>query len=149
MTLRLTRLWLVALVALTLSGCKRSQSVIDPEPETPPVSTAAPFRVSAFDLGNAIDASKRISSPTSTFAPDDTIYAAILSDGSAPNVEIVARWTFEDGQIVSESSQTLAADGPAATEFHLASPSGLPAGKYQVEVTANGAAAASREFEVK
>jgi len=53
-----------ALVALALSGCKESeQSPIDTAPATPPVSMPAPLRVTALDLGNAIDAGKRISSP--------------------------------------------------------------------------------------
>jgi hypothetical protein len=151
MMIRSMRLPLLAfsLAALMLSGCKRGESPIDPAPATPPVSTAAPFRVTALDLGNAIDSSQRISSRTSSFAPSDTIYATLLSDGSAPNVEIVARWTFEDGQVVSESTQVLAPDGPSATEFHIAKPGGWPTGKYKVEVTANGATAASKEFEVK
>jgi hypothetical protein len=151
MLIRSTRLPLlgVALAALLFSGCRRAQSPIDDPPATPPVSTPAPFRVTSLDLGNAIDESKRISSRASIFAPTDTVYAAILCDGSVPNVEVGARWTLEDGGIVSESSQVLAAEGPAATEFHIASPSGLPVGKYKVEVTANGATAASEEFEVK
>jgi hypothetical protein len=147
-TLRISALAL-ALFALALSGCKRERSPIEAPPATPPVSTAAPFRVTALDLGNAIDASKRISSPASTFAPSDTIYATLLSEGSSPKVEIKARWTYEDGQVVNESSQVLAPNGPAATEFHIAKASGWPTGKYKVEVTANGATAAVREFEVK
>jgi hypothetical protein len=151
MAIRLTRLPLLAfaLCAVLLSGCKRERSPIDAAPPTPPVSTAAPFHVTALDLGTAVDASKRISSPASTFAPSDTIYATILSEGAAPKVEIVARWTYEDGQVVSESTQVLAPEGPAATEFHIAKASGWPAGKYKVEISANGAAAASKEFEVK
>jgi len=153
MTTRVTRLPLLALAlgVLFVAGCKRSeQSPIDaPSASIPPVSTPAPFRVTSLDLGNAVDASKRISSPTSTFAPTDTVYATILSDGSAPQVEIVARWTYEDGQLVNESTQVLAPTGPAATEFHIAKPTGLPTGKYKVEVTANGQTAASKEFSVK
>jgi hypothetical protein len=150
---RPTHLLALALCALAFGACRRQQSPIDPPIEAPPVSAPAPapapFRVTALDLGNAIDASQRISAPGSSFAPSDTIYAAVLSDGSAPNVEIVARWTYEDGQLVSESTQVLAPDGPAATEFHIAKPDGLPTGKYKVEVTANGETAASKEFEVK
>jgi hypothetical protein len=152
MKTRLTRLPALAfaLAALALAGCGREKSVIDePAPATPPVSAPVPFRVTALDLGNAIDASKRIASPTRTFAPSDTIYATVLSEGAAPRVDLVAKWTYQDGQVVSESTQSLAPEGPAATEFHIAMPSGWPAGKYKVEITANGAAAASTEFEVR
>ncbi len=148
---RLTRLPVLAfaLAALALASCGREKSVIDEPAPTPPVSAPAPFRVTALDLGNAIDASKRIAAPASTFAPSDTIYATVLSEGTAPRVDLAAKWTYEDGQVVSESTQSLAPEGPAATEFHIARPSGWPAGKYKVEITANGATAATKEFEVR
>ena len=60
-----------------------------------------------------------------------------------------ARWTYEDGQLVSEGSETIAPTGPAATEFHIAKPDGWPPGNYRVEISANGSLAASKEFEVK
>src|SRR5262249_19431592 len=59
---------------------------------------------------------------------------------SAP-VTLTARWTYEDGQVVNESSQQAEA-GPATTEFHIAKPSGWPAGSYQIEILADGASAA-------
>ena len=107
------------------------------------------FRVASVDVGEAIDAGKRVAAPAAQFAPNDTIYASIATEGAAPQVTIVARWTYEDGQLVNESTQVIAPTGPAATEFHIAKPSGLPSGKYKVEVTADGKLAGSREFEVK
>src|SRR5678809_1164156 len=38
---------------------------------------------------------------------------------------------------------------PARSEFHISKPDGLPVGKYKVEISVDGAAAASREFEVR
>lgn len=151
MTTRVTRLPVVALALalLAIAGCKRERSPIDEAPATPPVSATAPFRVTGLDLGTAIDAGKRISAPASTFAPADTIYATVSSEGAAPQVSLTARFTYEDGQLVSESTQVIAPTGSAVTEFHVAKASGWPAGKYKVEVTANGALAASKEFEVK
>lgn len=115
----------------------------------PPVSSPGAFRVTALELGNLIDTGKRVQTPSAQFAPNDTIYASVLSEGSAARVAMVARWTYEDGQTVSETTQVIAPTGPAVTEFHIAKASGWPAGKYKVEVTANGALAGSREFEVK
>jgi hypothetical protein len=43
----------------------------------------------------------------------------------------------------------IAPTGPATTEFHISKPSGWPAGKYKVEISADGAPAGSKEFEVK
>jgi hypothetical protein len=64
-------------------------------------------------------------------------------------VTLVARWTYGDGQLVKESSQTIAPSGPTVSEFHISKPDGWPAGSYKVEVVANGAPVGSQSFEVK
>ncbi|HTO52231.1 MAG TPA: hypothetical protein VMR50_02510 [Myxococcota bacterium] len=137
-----------ALLAFSLDGCKRGETPSSTT-ATPPVSSAAPFRVTGVEVGSLVDNDKRIAAPSQEFAPGDTIYASVASEGSAPEVALVARWTYQDGQVVNETKQVIAPSGPAATEFHIAKASGWPSGKYKVEVTANGAPAGSREFEVK
>jgi len=64
-------------------------------------------------------------------------------------VTLTARWTYGDGQVVNESSRAIAPKGPTVTAFHISKPDGWPAGRYKVEITANGAPAGSRDFEVK
>jgi len=105
--------------------------------------------VNTIDLGSALEADGRIAAPSSDFRPSDTIYASVVTEGASPNVSLTARWTYGDGQVVSESTRTIAPTGPAATEFHISKPDGWPAGHYKVEITANGAPAGSREFQVK
>jgi hypothetical protein len=136
-----------------VAACNREQAAAPP-PAVAPAPTPAPpvaqeFRISRIDLGNAIDAAKRVSSPADVFKPGDTIYASIVTDGASPSVTLVARWTYEDGQTVSQDSQNVAPTGPAATEFHISKPDGWPAGRYQIELIANGASAGVRSFEVK
>jgi len=139
----------LCIVVTLLSGCPKSEEPARaPAPAAPAPQAAAPFQVSRIDLGTAVGADKKVSAPTTTFRPADTIYVSILSDGASPTVVLAARWTYQDGQVVSESSQTIAPTGPAATEFHIAKPDGWPAGKYKVEVAANGKASGSREFTV-
>jgi hypothetical protein len=136
-------------VVSLLFGCQKTEEpkpVVAPAPPAP--QAAAPFQVTRIDLGSAVGADKKVSAPTTTFKPVDTIYASILSEGAAPSVVLAARWTYGDGQLVSESSQTIVPSGPAATEFHIAKPDGWPAGKYKVEVAANGKPAGTREFTV-
>jgi hypothetical protein len=153
MAFRSVRLALGALAfaALALGGCNRAEDTAKgTSPVTPPVSAPEPFRVTSLELGNALDAGKKITAPSREFAPSDTIYAAVASEGASPSATIVARWTFEDGQLVSEDSQSIAPTGPASTEFHLSKPGGLPPGKYKVEVMEKGSQSSySREFEVK
>lgn len=134
-----------------LVSCKREEAP-PPTAAPPPPAAApapAPFRVSRIDLGKAVDTQRKVAAPTAVFAPTDTIYASILTEGAAPKVTLMARWTYEDGQVVSEGTEVIAPVGPAATEFHIMKPSGWPAGKYQVEITADGASAGKQAFEVK
>ena len=137
-------------VTLAVFACGRSETSAPP-PVSAPAPSAAPetARVSAIDLGNAIGTDKRVTAPAASFAPGDTIYASISTEGSAPSLTLSARWTYEDGQLVSESSETIAPTGPATTEFHISKPDGFPPGRYTLVVTANGAPVDSREFEVR
>lgn len=142
---------------LTFVSCQRSEvtTPVAPAPAAPPPVAAAPppaaasFRVNTIDLGNALGAGDRIATPSNDFHPSDTIYASVVTDGASPSVSLTARWTYGDGQLVSESTRTIAPTGPAATEFHISKPDGWPVGRYKVEITANGVSAGSREFEVK
>lgn len=145
-----SRFALLALLALFahLSACKRSEE----KPAEKPAPQAAPavvaFHVTRVDLGNAIGADKKVTAPAVTFKPTDTIYASVASEGAAANVALSARWTFEDGQLVNEATQNLAPTGPAVTEFHISKPDGWPAGKYKLEVAANGKPAGGAQFTV-
>ena len=140
-----------ALVALAACSKKEAPPAPTPAP-TPPAAqapAAAPFALAAIDLGKQIGADKKVTESVTVFAPADTIYASVASTGASPSVTLKARWTYEDGQVVNESTQTIAPTGPAVTEFHIAKPSGWPAGKYQVEISANGSAVGSKAFEVR
>jgi hypothetical protein len=119
-----------------------------PAPAAAAPPAAAPFKVAALEVGKEIGPNKRVTSPTTSFAVNDTFYASVSSEGSAPSVALKARWTYQDGQLVDESVQTIAPTGPAVTEFHVSKPSGWPAGKYKVEISTNGTVVASRDFEV-
>jgi hypothetical protein len=142
-------------VPIALSACKRAETppspppAIAPAPAPAPPPAPAPFRVSSVDVGNAIGADKRVTVPSATLAPGDTIYASVASTGAAPSVTLVARWTYGDGQLVNEQSQQIAPTGPSSSEFHISKPDGWPAGTYKVEILADGTSVASKNFEVK
>jgi hypothetical protein len=142
------RLAIALVVGLALVACGRSETTAEPS-STPPVSANAPARVSTIELGNAIGADRRVRAPATAFAPGDTIFAAISTEGSAPSLTLTARWTYEDGQLVNESTETIAPTGPATTEFHIAKPDGFPAGRYTLVITADGTPVGTREFEVR
>ena len=131
--------------ALGLSACKKSEEA--PAPQAAP--QAVVFHVTRVDLGNAIGADKKVTAPSVSFKPTDTIYASVSSEGAAPSVSLSARWTFEDGQLVSEGTQNIAPAGPAVTEFHISKPDGFPAGGYKVEIFVDGRSVMNRSFNVR
>ena len=129
------------------AGCNKTEEPAKPAQAAAPKAHAA-FRVTGVLIGNAIDANKKVNSPRVVFKPADTFYASVLSDGAAPSAALGVRWTFEDGQVINESTQKIATTGPAVTEFHVSKPNGWPAGKYKLEVSANGQPAGTLQFSV-
>ncbi|HJU72448.1 MAG TPA: hypothetical protein VJ717_01790 [Gemmatimonadaceae bacterium] len=144
------RIAAAALAALVLTAaCNR------PDDEATRVDTAAgtvvanDIAVTQIDIGKSIGADKRVADATDNFMATDTVYVAVATSGTAPSATLAARWTYEDGQVVDQSSETISPTGPAVTEFHISKPDGLPKGKYRVEVTLNGTPAGTKEFTVK
>ena len=139
------RLVLACVLIPALAACKKPAPA-PPAATTPPAVTA--FRVTSIDLGNSVGADKRIAQQVSTFGPRDTIYASVTTEGAASGAVITARWTFQDGQVIKEMSETISPTGPAATEFHITKGSAWPAGNYAVEITLNGAPVSRQDFTV-
>jgi hypothetical protein len=138
-----------ALLVITALACGRSETSAPASP--PAVSAPAPAAqsVRGIELGTALGADGRVTAPASSFAPGDTIYVSVLTEGQPAGATLSARWTYEDGQVVSEGRETLASPGRAATEFHIAKPDGWPAGRYRVEIALNGEPAVAHDFEVR
>jgi hypothetical protein len=135
-------------LALTASGCsKKDNSAAVETASGAPANT--PVSVTDVKLGRALGTDKRITDQTDEFRPADVIYAVVETHGSGPNTALQARWTYQDGQVVNESSRNISASGEDVTEFHIAKPSGWPKGKYTLQVLLNGTPAGSKEFEVK
>ena len=109
----------------------------------------AALKVTDVSLGRAVGSDKAISDSTTNFRPNDTIYASVATEGSAVSGTLRAKWSFEDGQTVEESTRTLVPNGPERTEFHISKPNGWPAGKYRLEVFLNDQPASAKSFEVK
>jgi len=113
------------------------------------VPAPAAVEVTSVDLGSAVGADQKITTPTTTFGTKDTIYAAVSTSGTAPSAALAAKWTYQDGQTVNESSQTIAPTGASVTTFHIAKPDGWPVGTYKVEVMLDGKSVSTKDFSVK
>jgi hypothetical protein len=150
--------WLAAAVVVTVAGCSKSNydqnatsagSVAgDTTAKTPANAAVAAVNVADVTLGKHIGADKKVTDATDTFAPKDQIYASVHTTGTNSG-KITARWTFQDGQVVDERSETISGKGDDYTEFHVSKPSGWPAGKYTLHVLVDGNEVQTKDFTVK
>jgi hypothetical protein len=146
-----TSLFGSSILALTLAAVLSAACTTNSENPgaTGTTGTGVGVRVSQIDMGRSLTADRTISDKADSFKPNDTVYASIATEGAAATATLKARWTYQDGQVVDESTQTIAPTGAARTEFHVSKPDGWPAGKYKLEVFLNGSSAATRDFEVQ
>lgn len=149
----------IALAAASLAACQKKEAAPPPATDSTaaaaaPAAAPAPaaaLSVSSIDLGKAIGADNKVTTPLTTFGPKDTIYASVNTDGAASGT-LSAKWSFVNGAketVVDTSSRSISPTGPATTEFHITKKTAWPAGQYKVEVFLNGTSAGVKNFEVK
>ena len=148
------RFWLATACALTLvtaGACNRDARDTGAGTGTGTATTTPANTVSAGEirLGNAVGADKRVTNEADDFRPTETIYASVATTGIAPNATLVARWTYQDGQVVSTDSITIAPNSSEYTEFHISNPGGFPTGDYKLEVFMNGQSVGTKDFDVE
>ncbi|MEP6940751.1 MAG: hypothetical protein ABI846_13385, partial [Rudaea sp.] len=68
---------------------------------------------------------------------------------TSPNSTIIARWTFQGGQLVKEDTQTLAAAGANTTSLRISKADGWPVGSYSLDVMLDGKSISTTPFTVK
>lgn len=153
---RLSRCFTVCSMVLALGACSKEAPPPPPAPapapkiEAPPPAPVA-ISVSNIALGNALTAEKRVQQPMESFAKNDTIYAVVETQG-AGEATLKAKWTYHKGDqvaVVNESTQTIKAEGSAASEFHVSKPDGWPAGDYRVEISQGEKVVDTKKFTVK
>jgi hypothetical protein len=139
------------LLSVSLTACGKKE-----EPSTVTTSTPAPapepagVTVGSINLGKAVGADKKITTPAEAFAKGDTIYASVDTSGSGTST-LKAKWTYAKGgqtTTVNEESQTIVATGPATTEFHIQKPDGWPPGDYRVELFLDDKLIGTKDFKV-
>jgi hypothetical protein len=138
----LTRFALIVL--LVVAGCRRGDDA-GARTDAP----VAGVEVTEVRLGRTVTPDQRVAAETDQFGTQDTVYASVATQGSANNVALTARWTYQDGQVVDERREMISPTGPANTVFHVANPGGWPAGNYRVEILINDRTAETRQFTVR
>lgn len=140
------------LLSILLTACGGADTPPAATPEPAPAPAPEPVGVTAgtINLGKAVGADKKITTPAEKFAKGDTIYASIDTTGTG-TATLKAKWTYLKGgqsTAVNEESQTIMPTGPATTEFHVSKPGGWPAGDYQVELFIDDKPVGSKTFTV-
>lgn len=136
----------VAVLAITaglaLAGCKKNDNT-NPAPVPPPAAPApapapAPsVGVQGVTIGSTAAADKSVSAQ-STFSARDPIIVSVRTQGTASNVPVMARLTYQDGQVAGEQNVSLNTSGPDITNITFSNANPWPAGSYTVNVTVNG-----------
>ena len=108
-----------ALAFLALAACGKKEEQPTPQGAggavVPPATAPAALSVTEVRIGKKIDANKQIADQTDNFSPKDTVYASVHTTGTAQNAQIVGRWTFQDGQVVDERTESVSPNGDAYT----------------------------------
>jgi hypothetical protein len=141
--------FLLAAVLMTAAGCGRETDTATTDEPAPAPTETMGVQITDVTLGRAVGADRAVTEATTTFEPNDTIYVSVRTSGTASSATLAARWTFEDGQVVDESSQTIAPTGPEVTEFHVSKPDGWPAGAYEVAISLDGVPVETQSFTVE
>ncbi len=144
------------IILAALAACKKKDETLVTDTTALGTTTAtvaldtAPIRVSDIQVGKGVGSDKKVGDQTTSFGVRDTIYVAVITEGAAKDAKLTAKWTYNDKQVVKESSQTISpTGGETATEFHVDKKSAWPKGKYKVEVMLNGVSAGTKDLEVK
>ena len=106
-----------------------------------------PLRITAIQLGRALNADHSVSEFTSVFGQRDTVYLSVLTAGGGSGT-LSVRWTFE-GNVVGEPKKRVADRDVAATDFPLQNAGGFPPGQYSAEVFLDGKSVGTRTFRIE
>ena len=103
-------------------------------------------------LDDTIPQDHKVRKEVLAFSPSQkTIYVSVDTSGTTAGATLNAKWSYLEGngQLVTSTSQSITADGPATTTFRVVNPNQWPEGKYKVDISLDGKQVASKQFEVK
>ena len=98
-------------------------------------------------IGTAVEEGQGIQEAT-TFQPGDSVFLSAELDGTVEQLNVVARFTYENGSIVGEEQRYLPLDGREVVTFDLAPPGGLAPGRYRAELLLGNERVGEKEFTV-
>jgi len=140
----------VAVFAGACSGSEESRSAGGTDSAALAASAGSPaeLHVSNVMIGRQIGPGNRITEPTFQFAPRDTVYVSVATEGAGEAGTLTAAWRSQSGEILQKSSEPVPPAGEN-TEFRLSQPKGLKPGTYKVIIFLGSDSVETRVFAVK
>ncbi len=139
-------------ILLAAAGCKKTETTTTDTTGTASstlVTALSRMRVTDIQLGNRAGPDHRVTNATTTFAPHDTMFVAVVTDGAESNATLAARW-MQGAALLKEMEGTISASGgTTVTQFHVENTAGWPAGDYTVEILLDGVSAGTKTLTVK
>ena len=107
---------------------------------------SGPLQLANIQVGRALNQDRSISSITTLFKPNETIYVSVQTTAAGKGT-ISVKWKY-GSRVIDEPSKQVNYDGPASTEFHMQNSGGFPPGDYSVDVLIDGVQVGTRAFKV-
>ena len=145
---------LALIIPVVACSKKKDEGYTEPNASTttvPPAAPAAtPLKVDEIDVGKGLNPDLTLKGKTDDFGVRDTIYVVVKTEGASAGSKLAAKWTYQAGQPVSESSQNISpSGGESRHEFHIAKASAWPRGDYKVEILLDAISAGTKDFTIK
>jgi hypothetical protein len=105
------------------------------------------LELKSVTVGSAVDAEEKVTTKTREFAPGDTVFVAIGTEGAGARV-LHVQW-FTGLHPASTESRKIEANGPRSFAFHFAPPGGWPAGKSRALFWLDDDQKHTADFEVR
>jgi hypothetical protein len=144
----------VAVVAVLAGACSNSEEsrsageVTDSAALAASAGSPAGLHVSNVMIGRQIGPGNRITEPTFQFAPQDTVYVSVATQGTDGGETLTAAWRSQSGEILQKSSEPVPPAGENA-QFRLTQPKGLKLGTYKVIVFLGDDSVDTKVFAVR
>jgi hypothetical protein len=108
------------------------------------------FKVTNVMIGKHIGEGDRITEPAFQFAPTDTVYLSIGTQGTRPEATLSSKWFFQDGKMIDSASRTIQPKGPEQAELHAApAAKGWAPGNYLVKIFVDRDSVETKTFAVR
>jgi len=110
------------------------------------VACSGPLQLANIQIGRALNQDRSISSITTLFKPNETVYVSVQTTAAGKGV-VSVKWKYGN-TVIDEPTKQVNYDGPASTEFHMQNSGGFPPGDYSVDVFIDGTQVGTRAFKV-